>query len=256
MAFLTDPEQVYRTMRLNNCPYYKVTALDKALEVYDTNIYNDTLPDIETAIENLKFTLGNLSGAVSISVMPKGGKAEGEGRGGDVKTKYFKWNYKLGKDEAPINGNHTPQKGYGMIGNSNLELIMALMEKNHSKDLELQKLQNDIDRKFKEYEDRINGTQENAVNPAITQALGILEKMLNAPATPAKAVNIAGIPEQPKTKIEKIEMTPEQKQKLNACIHVLLTNDPEFLNNLEKLAKLSSEKPLIYSAAVNQLNSL
>lgn len=259
MAFLTDPEQVYRTMRLYNCPYYKVTAMDKALEIYDTNIYAEEYPEMETSIDNLKFTLQNLSGNVTISVMPKGGKAEGEGRGGDVKKNYFKWNYRLGKEEvnAPITGHNTPGKT-NYYGSGNLDLILALMEKNHAKDLELISVKNEIDKRLAEYEQRINGNNENQINPAISQALSILEKMLNNQTTaPAKPLNIAGVPEQqPKTKIEKIQMTEDQKKKLNACIHVLMVNDPEFLNNLEKLAKLSSEKPLIYNAAVSQLNSL
>jgi hypothetical protein len=252
MAVLNDHEVIYSTMRTSKCPYYKVFQQDKPLEVYGTNAYEPE-PNIEQAINEIKTVLASLSGKVTVLISQE----KTEGKGGNRIGGYFKWNLQLGPEtyhSAPA----TPGKTYQNYSNNNMELIMGLMNQVNQKEIENIKLRFDFESRFKELSDKINGGDgigSVEKNKLFDRALNLAEKLL----TPAnEKVQIAGTntSQQPTNKIKMIELTEDQKKKLNACIHVLMTNDPNFLQNLEKLANLSADKPMVYQMAVQQLNSL
>jgi len=47
-----------------------------------------------------------------------------------------------------------------------------------------------------------------------------------------------------------------QKQRILNAVNTLIKCDPNFAQNIEKLAALAQKNPFIYKQAVNKLNSL
>ena len=103
------------------------------------------------------------------------------------------------------------------------------------------KAQSDIDRLTKEYEDKLSSDKK---------IEGIIGSVL--PAMGLGGSGIAGLTQE--ATMEKKETST--KDKVISAINVLLANDPNFAENITKLAQLSKSNPTIYQVAVKQLNSL
>lgn len=105
------------------------------------------------------------------------------------------------------------------------------------------KHQSEIDRITKDYEDKL--TSDKKIE-------GIIGSVL--PAMGLGGSGIAGFhsPIQEQETMEK----ESSKQILVKAINSLLETDPNFVENLQKLAKLSKDNPSLYQVAVKQLNSL
>lgn len=78
-----------------------------------------------------------------------------------------------------------------------------------------------------------------------------------SPMQPYGNVRLAGIPGQAKTTEMAGTLTPEEKmERIAAVIDRLERADPKLLSHLEKLAELAEKKPFIFSAALQQIETL
>ena len=51
-------------------------------------------------------------------------------------------------------------------------------------------------------------------------------------------------------------MVDDTKRKINIAVVRLIQNDPEFANNISKLADLCEDNPMIYKMAISKLENL
>ena len=122
----------------------------------------------------------------------------------------------------------------------NMEIQQLKMENRYLQD----KCNSDIERTRREYEDKLSSDKK------IEGVIGAVLPHLGFGAQTLGLNGINGIT----TQVEQEVMTT--KDKVINAVNVLIKNDPNFAENIEKLAKLVVEKPSIYQMAVNQLNSL
>lgn len=121
-----------------------------------------------------------------------------------------------------------------------MEIQQLKMENRYVQD----KANGDIERIRREYEERLSSDKKiEGVIGAVLPHIG-----LGANALGLSGINGIG------TQIEQEVMTT--KDKVISSVNVLIKVDPNFAENIEKLAKLAQDKPMIYKAAVQQLNSL
>jgi hypothetical protein len=121
-----------------------------------------------------------------------------------------------------------------------MEIQQLKMENRYIQD----KCNGDIERIRREYEERLSSDKKiEGVIGAVLPHIG-----LGANALGLSGINGIG------TQIEQEVMTT--KDKVISSVNVLIKVDPNFAENIEKLAKLAQDKPMIYKAAVQQLNSL
>lgn len=122
----------------------------------------------------------------------------------------------------------------------NMEIQQLKMENRYLQD----KCNADIERTRREYEDKLSSDKK------IEGVIGAVLPHLGFSAQTLGLSGINGIT----TNVEQEVMST--KDKVINAVNVLIKHDPNFADNIEKLAKLVVEKPSIYQIAVNQLNSL
>lgn len=156
------------------------------------------------------------------------------------------------ENEFGINGIAESMYRAGSMGSIGLDTYIGAKDEILSLKLKIQQLemenrylqdkaQADIDRVTKEYEDKLSSEKK---------IEGIIGSVL--PAMGLGGNGMAGIP----TEETMEKKTDTSKEKVIKAINVLLANDENFVENIEKLAELSKKNKTIYNMAVKQLNSL
>lgn len=159
----------------------------------------------------------------------------------------------LEKQDAPINGITGSQYvNPAMLGVPSGSEFFALLQQ---KETELRQLQAEAMAKTMEFMREkhdlslqlINKQAE--INQAKSEdnfkdiAMGALQSLLGG----GMNVGVSGINEVTET---------DTNSRINASVRTLMKLDPDFVNNIEALARVALEKPSIYKMAVNQLKSL
>ncbi len=149
-----------------------------------------------------------------------------------------------------------PNKWFQMRQIAQIEQQMRLMEKDHQHYRELKELQNKID-KMEEDAGKARGmgaivdrVGEQFSDPAVL--LGLISgvsKLFNKQQPPAM-VPIHGIDSEVEGNID------NRKKTLVDAINKLMNLDPDFSENMVKLARVAETNPRMYKLAINQLNSL
>jgi hypothetical protein len=105
--------------------------------------------------------------------------------------------------------------------------------------------QSEIDRITKDFEDRLSSDKKiEGIIGSVLPAMGL-------------GGGIAGIGINGTNQTQTMEKPQlNTKDQVIKAINVLLANDPNFAENLQKLADLSTKNPSLYQMAVKQLNSL
>ena len=255
MATIRDPEHIYQKMR-EGFKFYRVFDSD-GKTILDTNQDEGTSQD--EAIQSLAATINNIDGLITVEISKKNGKATNAG--GDNIGSKLKYTLKV--------GNYTETKSAGINGAGggsfagNFEMVLNLMREVQAKDMQILTERFEAEKRIKnllDLQNNGNGYQDQMIGFAIKK----LDKMF--PDMPAAPIPVAGTRTQPSingtgeptpeaTKIEKIQMTPEQNQQLQLAVHTLLSIDAQFLQNITNLATLAKEQPEVYQLAINKLNA-
>jgi hypothetical protein len=105
--------------------------------------------------------------------------------------------------------------------------------------------QSEIDRITKDFEDKLSSDKKiEGIIGSVLPAMGL-------------GGGIAGIGINGTNQTQTMEKPQSNtKDQVIKAINVLLANDPNFAENLQKLADLSTKNPSLYQMAVKQLNSL
>ncbi|MEY5040725.1 MAG: hypothetical protein RLZZ414_253, partial [Bacteroidota bacterium] len=111
-----------------------------------------------------------------------------------------------------------------------------------------QKEIDDLKQKIKELEKE--GKQNNNNSALDTLLMGIGSQILGSNLTEeVKPIN-------DNLDMSDAEIKQEKLNRINAAITVLVKHDKDFINNLEALAKLAKESPIIYKMAVEKLKGI
>jgi hypothetical protein len=151
-----------------------------------------------------------------------------------------------------INGIAESMFRAGSMGSIGLDTYIGAKDEILSLKLKIQQLemenrylqdkhQSEIDALTKSYEDKLSSDKK---------IEGIIGSVL--PAMGLGGSGIAGLTQEKEDTMEKAT----SKEKVISAINVLLANDPNFVENITKLAELSKKNKAIYEMAVKQLNSL
>lgn len=135
--------------------------------------------------------------------------------------------------------------------------IQRLIEQMQKKDERIQELIHSnflslMDERNKQFELRMEMLKKETANPneAFNQAaLTTIAGMFGGGGGMNVGINGIGVAEETPT-------STDMKERLNKAITRLLKADPNFVNNIEKLANLSEKNPSMYKMAVQQLASL
>lgn len=114
-----------------------------------------------------------------------------------------------------------------------LEMENRYLEDKYAKEIESIK---------KDYEDKLSSDKK---------IEGIIGSVLPAIGLGGGIAGISGL-----TQNAHMEKEKTSKEKVIDAVNVLLQSDPDFVENITKLAKLAQKNPTIYKVAVEQLNKL
>jgi hypothetical protein len=140
----------------------------------------------------------------------------------------------------------------GSMGSIGLDTYIGAKDEILSLKLKIQQLemenkylqdrhQSEISRLEKDYEDKLSSDKK---------IEGIIGSVL--PAMGLGGNGMAGLTRETET----MEKQETSKDKIISAINILVANDPNFVENISKLAELSKKNSAIYELAVKQLNSL
>jgi hypothetical protein len=108
------------------------------------------------------------------------------------------------------------------------------------------KHQTEIDRMTKDYEDKLTSDKKiEGIIGSVLPAMGF-----------GGGMGISGFGNTQPTNNDTMEKQTTSKDKVIQAINSLLESDPNFVDNITKLAQLSKKNPAVYEIAVKQLNSL
>lgn len=238
MAFIKDISPVIAKMKAERLLFYKVFDTD-GKTLIDCN--EDPGVGMDTAISSLEAIVGSLEGTIHILISGKSSKEKGEGSPG----KNYKFTLKCG---SPNSG------AIGHTGFNQMETIMGLMQQNFNTQLQMftQKFEDQ-----KKYEDLKRAISDQDPNDHYIQfAMKKLDRMFPDPPQnnqrPVASINGTGS-ESDKKPFKKVEMTEDEKNKLNLAVHVLLEEDPKFIEHLTMLAELAKKDKDIYEMAIAKL---
>lgn len=156
---------------------------------------------------------------------------------------------------------NTESSGFGDMSSSsqfgNSTDIQRLIEQMQKKDERIQELIHSnflslMDERNKQFELRMDMLKKETANPneAFNQAaLTTIAGMFGGGGGMNVGINGIGVAEETPT-------STDMKERLNKAITRLLKADPNFVNNVEKLANLAEKNPSMYKMAVQQLASL
>ena len=150
-----------------------------------------------------------------------------------------------------VNGIAESMYKAGSMGSIGLDTYIGAKDEILSLKLKIQQLemenkylqdrhQSEISRLEKDYQDKLSSDKK---------IEGIIGSVL--PAMGLGGNGMAGL-----TEDATMEKKETSKDKIISAINVLVQNDPNFVDNISKLAELSKKNKAIYEVAVKQLNSL
>ena len=220
---------IFSKMAVNKMPFYKVLDSD-GKTILDQNDDEDTT--VDEAANRLRDTLENLTGLITVVLSDYSGKQKGAGGN---KATNIRFSIKLTDgDIRGINGNSELREDTlrNAISREYEAKFEALKEKfEHEK--AMAKMQAQID-------EMKNGNDLDKYLPVIT---GLLSQQSGA---------LAGMPEQPH-----ITGTGDSpKERLLSAINRIIKVDSNFVENIERLADLAENNPMIYKIAIDKLKSM
>jgi hypothetical protein len=141
----------------------------------------------------------------------------------------------------------------GSMGSVGLETYLGTKDEIMSLKLKIQQLEmenryledkyaKEIESIKKDYEDKLSSDKK---------IEGIIGSVLPAMGFGGGMAGIMGL-----TQNAQMEKEKTTKEKVIDAINILLESDPDFVDNITKLAQLSQSNPTIYKVAVQQLNKL
>ncbi len=239
---MTKPEYIYQLMRDENRPYFTIT--DQKDNCLRTHLDN---PDVEHAILQLQDFLKWNDGVFTICMRQTPKAINGRDKG-----LVYTFSNSLMANEARDNAqNKVPVTGIGSVftnpsqiyGFDPMQKVMELMSENNrlSQEIVRSSLKNDmaaLEERLKSKDD--GGAFQEVAVKAIAGLFGA--------GMPGAKVGLAGLGDDP--------IDPnDKKSKINNAVVRLIKVDPNFADNIAKLADLAENKPAIYNMAIGQLNN-
>jgi hypothetical protein len=238
---MTKPDYIYKLMRDENRPYFIIT--DQKDNQLRTHLDN---PNVENAIEQIQEFLKYNEGVFTICMRTTPKPVNGRDKG-----LVYTFSNSLLSNELKENPVKNPVTGIGspfpspaaMYGFDPLQKVMELMQENNRLQQEniAEKFRNDL----KAMEERLSSKDGDSAfqQTAINTLAGLF-----APGMGAK-VGLAGFGDQPLP-------ADDAKAKINSAVVRLIKLDPNFAQNISKLADLAEKSPTIYKMAISHLNSM
>lgn len=234
-------EFVLQKMLRDSLPYYQVKDEENKFVIDENNAEKNS----EIAKNNLSECLESLEGKfVNVRISDKMFRGE-DVQNGTLKAGVFHFRIKLEETTT-----QSPKSGINGVDNYHSQLsneLAKLREENAQiKESIRQKEIDDLKQRIKELEKEGKEHSNSALDSLL---LGIGSQILGNTQEEIKPINdnLENMAENEKS---------EKLQRINAAIGTLVKYDKNFINNIEKLAKLAKENNLIYKVAVEKLNSL
>jgi hypothetical protein len=229
MAFVKDHTFIIDKMQAEKLPFYQVLDND-GKTIIDEN--DDKETGVDEASRRLLDLFDRIRGTFTVKLSNKT-KAD-KATGGAVRnlTLVTKIN-----ETTPA----TPVQGIGAINSNAIAEIEAKLEEKYAQKFESFKREQDLLRRIEKLEEeKQEPDMLEKYAPYIQGLFGLINQ---APGVPLNgSPNING----------PAESNPIHSR-INAAIKILYANDKNFVNNLEKLADIAQNKPLVYAIAIEKL---
>lgn len=229
MAIARNLETIFDQARLNKYSNFIVKDHNSRLLLLDSA--EDRL---DTHIEHLKKFLENISGRVTIKVYQLSVTKKG---GGSPKN-YFEYEYDCNPGSLAV-GSPINQQPIQTASGPSEEDIKKRLQAEFELKQEILDLKRDI-------------ADKDRVNPYLEKAIGYIPQflaLLSGQTQPVQTVGVAGS-ENDSTDLD------NDKLRINQAVIKLIKLDPNFADNIERLAELAQNNPQVYQMAIQQLNNL
>lgn len=202
-------------------------------------ILNDPEQSIDQNIDGLKQFFRNVKGDFEVTITDFSGLEKAPGTSTRHKYTYSVDNYttEVRQPQQPMNGISEP---------SMFQLLLNEQQQRFNDRLEHIKEVHRLESKINNSDGLISPTVERVLN-------GIIQNWDKIAGSPAPAY-ITGSGPNPVSEKEVKKSTDEQK--VVKAVNTLLEHDPDFINHIQKLAKLVVDTPEVYAIAVEQLHNI
>jgi len=223
MATTHNPEFIYKQIERHGWTNFRVKGADqRQIAMHDT-----TDGETQQTINLLKEVIENNAGTLNIKIYQKPTSVP-NAKGSPKNYLEYTLNNSPG-DITPVNGAQTQSHDADVYAEREARLRMEF-------DHKLERLE--WERKLKEAEEK--SPYDQYLGQLITGILPLFSKQ--APA-------VAGINEPAP------ENLPDERGRIEAAITKLMNLDPDFCQNIEKLAEIATKSPDVYKMAINSLNN-
>lgn len=224
MAFVKNYELILEKVQKENLPFYQILDND-GKTIIDEN--NDPDVSAHEAVKKMQDIFDNITGTVIIKLCSR--SKEDKAKGGPAR------NITL-TTKIPDTSNNSNIQGIGSVS-PNIAEIEARLEEKYNQKLEAYKREQDLLRRIEKLEAEKNeGSDVDKYLPLIA---GIFGNQMPVPLA-GNDPNING-------------PGNEVHERINNAIKILYKNDKNFVSNLEKLAQISQNNPLVYAVAIEKL---
>ena len=224
MAFVKNYELILEKVQKENLPFYQILDND-GKTIIDEN--NDPDVSAHEAVKKMQDIFDNITGTVIIKLCSR--SKEDKAKGGPAR------NITL-TTKIPDTSNNSNIQGIGAVS-PNIAEIEARIEEKYNQKLEAYKREQDLLRRIEKLEAEKNeGSDLEKYMPLIA---GIFGNQMPTPLA-GNDPNING-------------PGNEVHERINNAIKILYKNDKNFVSNLEKLAQISQNNPLVYAVAIEKL---
>lgn len=224
MAFVKNYELILDKMQKENLPFYQILDNDGKTMI-DQN--EDPEVSAHEAAKKMQDIFDSISGTVIVKLCNK--TKEDKGKGGAIR------NITL-TTKIPDHSNNSNIQGIGAVA-PNISDIEARLEEKYNQKFEAYKREQDLLRRIEKLEaEKKEGNDVEKYMPLIA---GIFGNQIPTPLA-GNDPNINGIDN-------------EVHQRINAAIKILYRNDKNFVSNLEKLANIAQNNPIVYQVAIEKL---
>lgn len=224
MAFVKNYELILEKVQKENLPFYQILDND-GKTIIDEN--NDPDVSAHEAVKKMQDIFDNITGTVIIKLCSR--SKEDKAKGGPAR------NITL-TTKIPDTSNNSNIQGIGSVS-PNIAEIEAKLEEKYNQKLDAYKREQDLLKRIEKLEAEKNeGSDVDKYLPLIA---GILGNQMPVPLA-GNDPNING-------------PGNEVHERINNAIKILYKNDKNFVSNLEKLAQISQNNPLVYAVAIEKL---
>jgi hypothetical protein len=229
MAFIKDPTYITDKMQSDKLQFYQILDND-GKTIIDEN--DDKEIGVDEATKRVSDIFERIRGTFIVKLSNKN-KSE-KATGGSIRNLTF-------TTKINENGTTTPVQGIGAINSNTIAEIEAKLEEKYAQKFESFKREQDLLRRIEKLEEeKQEPDMLEKYAPYIQGLFGLINQ---APGVPLNgSPNING----------PAESNPIHSR-INAAIKILYANDKNFVNNLEKLADIAQNKPLVYAIAIEKL---